>query len=229
MSLSEKASSRKPRKLPTQGLQPARCYAVIDLGTQTGTYKGQPKEPSLEVLFLWELAKFMITYKEGEAPVPSMVKQQYTFSTGAKAKLPGVLKSWAGDKMKKRPEKIGPDLLKKFVGLPCMITIVHSEDGQWANVGDGGRAVAPPMAEIPVPKLHNAPIFFNLDEFTWDKFKALPEFVQKMIRKSAEFPKICSKSPEPISADIAISSTDGMEDEEGSIVGFEDSDTPDEF
>jgi hypothetical protein len=204
MSLSEEASKRVSKKLPDVGIQPARCYAIIDLGTQPGSFKGQPTDPSLQIMFLWELTKFMnVPEDKTKKPWPCTIKQQYAFSAGAKAKFPDVLKAWG--KLSKRPEKIGVQLLKNYLGAPCMITVEHSEDGQWANVGSKGRGVSPFMKEnFAVPELHNKPIFFNMDEFSWDKFKELPEFVQKIVRNSLEFPSIASKNPEPVSQSTGV-------------------------
>jgi len=191
-------TSKPKRKLVPEGIQPARCYAIIDLGTQQETFQGKPKNPTRKVLFIWELTKFMVSYREGEPKEPLTIKQQYALSAGPKAKFPDVLKSWGS--LPKRPENIGNDLLKKYLGAPCMITVEHSQDKQWSNVGTAGRAVSPFMKDsFEPPVKHNTPAFFDLDAFSWESFHSLQPWIQNIIRKSEEFPKIVANNPEPIS------------------------------
>lgn len=200
-------AAKPKRKLVPVGIQPARCFAIVDLGTQQETFQGKPKDPVRKVLFIWELTKFMVTYKEGDKPEPLTVKQQYALSAGKKAKFPDVLKSWGT--LPKRPEKIGNDLLQKYLGAPCMLTIEHSEDGQWSNVGGSGRAVSPFMKDSFEPPIkHNTPIFFDLDAFSWEQFHSLQPWIQNIIRKSEEFPAIAAKNPEPIGSGSIASPID---------------------
>lgn len=193
MSLDPKNTAKMPKSLPEQGLQPARCFAIIDLGTQTGTFKGQPKEPAPELMICWELTKFMTTYKKEDGPVPATVMQKYTFSNGKKAKLPKVLKSWG--KLTKPIEELR---VKPYLGKYCMLNIVHSEDGEYANISDGGAGVNPYMIEIPKPAAHYKDVYFDLDNFSWEIFDSLPAYPKKLIQASKEWPAILKKNPAPV-------------------------------
>ncbi len=200
-------ATKKPKKLIPQGLQPARCFAIIDIGTHLVSFKGTPtldKDSGKQlqekrIIIFWEVPKYMITYKEGDKPQPSVISQVYSLSAGKKAKLPDVLKSWGP--MKERPAKISKALLSKFVGHLCMINVEHSKNGEYANVGGNGRGINPFMKEIAVPVKCKEPVLYDMDEFTWDSFGKLPPYAQTLMRSSLEFPKIAEKLPEPIKQD----------------------------
>lgn len=193
MSLNPDKVNKAPKHLPEAGLQPARCFAIIDLGVQPTSFRGQPGDPQAEVMLCFELTKFMKTFKEEEGPVPAMIMQKYAFSIGKKAKLPAVLKSWGS--LKKPVEKL---ILKPYLGQYCMLNIVHSEDGEYANIGDNGRAVNPFMKEIAKPKEHYAPMFFDLDNFSWADYNKLPKYAQTLLTKCQQWPEILKKYPAPV-------------------------------
>lgn len=227
-----KATSSAQRKLPEQGRQAARCYAIIDLGTQQGFFKGQPKEPAAEIMIIWELPKFMHVFQEGEPAKPLVISQKYTLSSGQKAKLPKVLKAWG--KMANPITSITPDFLSKFVGQWCMLDIEHNASKKdpsvlYANIGNSGLDVKPydPSVEND-PKFqkegHNEAFFFDLDKFSWEAYKKVPEWIQKTINKSLEWPQIVEKNPAPAN----IGNTDPVqtaEDDNGGIT-FDDGDAP---
>ncbi len=206
-----KDATKIQRKLPEEGRQPARCFAIIDLGTQKGFFNGKPKDPAPEIMICWELTKFMVTYKEGEAPQPITINQKYTYSSGERAKLPKILKSWG--KIANPVTKITPKFLSNYVGQYCMLDIEHNEGKdtgvKYANIGNKGLDVKPfektidtgngQKVTVTPPKPFHEKLFFNLDEFSWDQFYKIPEFIQKTIRMSEEWPKIIAKNPEPVS------------------------------
>lgn len=214
-------------KLPDTGLQQARCFAIIDIGTHKLSFKGQPtldKETGKQmtapkIMVYFELPGFINQPSEAGKgkPYPSRLQQEYIFSAGKKAKLPDVLKSWGP--MKKRPEKLTSELIKKFVGLKAMINIQHSENGEYANIGSNGRAINPWMKELGEPAKYNEPIFFDMEAFTWESFYKLPPYSQKLIRESLEFPGILKKMPEPIKADAETAIEDSFEDDGGIVAG----------
>lgn len=212
-----KEATKTQRKLPEQGTQPARCFAIIDLGNQPQVYQGIAKDPAPEIIIFWELTKFMVSYKEGGKPEPLIISQKYSWTSGEKAKLPLILKTWA--KRDTPLPKLTPAIIEQFVGKYCMLSVEHKvgKDGtKYANIAGNGRGVSPFMSEVKKPAEFHKGIFFNLDKFTWDQFKELPEYAQKLIRKSVEWPSIIAKSPEPVAA--GEQTIDAMADEEGGIV-----------
>ena len=217
MSLDPKQAAKIQRKLPDAGNQPARCFAIIDIGKQAQSFKGQAKDPAQRVMICFELSKFMHTFKEGQPAEPLAIFQEFTYSAGEKAKLPKVLKSWG--KLSKPVASIN---LKPYLGQYCMLNVEHtaSKDGTttYANISGNGLGISPYMKELgnPPQKFHKD-IYFDFDAWSWESFFKLPRRAQKRIRESVDFAGICSKFPEPIQAgsgevaqmDHAVD-TDGM-------------------
>ena len=97
MSLIAKAESNSGFTPVPPGMHLARCYRIIDLGTQKSVYKGTEKQ----------LHKIMIQFEvhseddEGnplltEKGEPLSISKNYTLSLGEKASLSIDLESWRG-------------------------------------------------------------------------------------------------------------------------------------
>ncbi len=219
----EEASGFPPRKLPDTGLQPARCFAIIDIGKQPTTFNGAEKPPQQQVMLCFEMTKFM--QKFGDKESASEIYQKYAWSTGDSAKLPEILTVWGG--LKKKPEKLTMEFIKAYCGAPVYLNIVHSEDGKWANISGRGRGVNKLPVEITKPAPYNEKTFFeipkDLSKFNWTEFYKLPKVAQAVIRKCTEFPIILQKSPEPTKTMEQNGAVNSMEQEH---VGIADGDDP---
>lgn len=238
---STEGTSFKPLVIPDAGLQPARIYAIIDLGSHLNFFNNQPvinkktgkQTISDKIMICWELTKFMNTPDDPSyKPFPATINCEYGYSADTKAKLPDVLKSCGP--MKTRPEKLNEELLKKFVGHLCMINVEHADGVDkktgkpriYSNISGKGRGVNPWMKEMPKPIACNEQIFFSLENFSWEVFYKLPKKAQDIIRKSLNFAGILAKHPEPIKADAKAELTDLSDNDgfEGIVMGEEESD-----
>lgn len=215
-------TTKPQRKLPDAGLQPARCFAIVDVGMQKVSFKGVEKDPQSEIMIFFELPKFMHSWKEGEPKQPLIVIQRYTWSAGQKAKLPKVLKSWG--KLSKNLESITVKLISQYVGAPCLLDIEHNErDGvTYANISAGGLGVRAITEEFKAPEPFYTKMFFNLAEFTWEKFNNLPVPAQKKIRESLNWSKILEKHPEPVNNQSSSQNSEDADD----IITNSDDDIP---
>lgn len=128
MSLTVKASGGTEFELTPEGGYTGRCIKVIDLGTQTSTGQFGTKQQK-KVMITWELLDDEVKMADGR---PYSVNQFYTASLHEKAQLRKDLEAWRGKKFTEL-ELEGFDL-KDILGAYCMIQIVHSADGQYANV-----------------------------------------------------------------------------------------------
>ncbi len=114
-----------------------------------------------------------------------------------KSKICKVLKAWG--KLKDLPKQLD---LKKYHGKWCEIKIEHKPNRTdpeiiYANIYDGGRGIDALSDEQKaiIPKLQTVPglnknIWLDFDNFDWNVYNELPEFIQKKIQKAKEWTAI---------------------------------------
>ena len=114
-----------------EGMWPAVCCDVVDLGIQKTMYGEQVK-----IEIRWQLEGI-----DPKTKFPYMVTQRYTPSLHEKSKLRPMLESWRGRRFSSEELK-GFDI-EKLLGANCQIQVLHnitSEGQVYANV----QAVIPP-------------------------------------------------------------------------------------
>ena len=190
-----------PKVLPPAGVHLAVCYSIIDLGTQPNMWQGQPK-PTPQIQISWELPNVLHVFDENKGPQPLSVHNIYTLSSADKAKLPAVLKTWGS--LKEKPH-ITAELLKKYLGAPCMVTIEHKPSTKdpntvYANIAMAGGAVSPRMQGLNVPQYPANPrLMLDLGNFNWETFDKIPKFMQEKLALSQEWSGIVAKHPRTVS------------------------------
>lgn len=167
---------------PKPGLQVGRFYRIIEVGTQTDTYKGETTIKKKALIF-WELAQKMDDGK------PFSVFKEYTQSLGTKATLRKHLESWAGKVMTEEQHKnFDP---KKLLGMACMLNLILNSNDKIKV--DGIMAVPQGTAK---PALFNPTQYFSMEAFDKDAFQALPDWIRAKIESSPEFKKLNAGSSE---------------------------------
>lgn len=162
----------------------ARCYQVIDMGTQPRTFEGKTTLNRM-VRLAFELPEELMlgTFDENAKGRPFSVTVNCKQSLHPKAQLRKLLVGWCGRDFKDAAEIEAFDP-RKLPGLPCRVTLV--ENGEYVNV-DGLAPVNPKKEKV--PKQVNASVFFSLDpdEFDEKVFDALPDFLKEKIKASPEY------------------------------------------
>lgn len=173
-------------ELAPAGAFAARCFRVIDLGTQTLTIKGETKMAH-QCLIGWELSKQMADGR------PFTINEKYTVSLHEKAKLRTVLESWRGRKFTEAERK-GFDL-KNILGKVCFVNIVHADKGDkaYANIA----SVMPVPDGMTSPPAHNEQIYFSINDWDESVFQKIPKFYQELIKKSPEFEQVDAVGSNP--------------------------------
>lgn len=118
------------RKLPEPGLHLAVCVDVVDLGEETTPWKdNKTGEQKIQhkCRIVWELDE-----QHPDFEGPHRVSQKYTVSLDQRANLRKDLERWRG-KAFTDSELQGFDL-EKLIGISAQLNIVHTDDGEWANV-----------------------------------------------------------------------------------------------
>ena len=162
---------------PDAGTHIARCVRVIDLGTQE--VGGQWPGAKPKVMLAWELPTSLHEW-EGEQ-VPMLTHRRFTANLSEKANLRKILDSWRGRKF--TPEELNGFQLEKVLGAPCMVTLVHSDDGKYANV----VAVTAMPKGMEVPPQHHPSIHYEIESGASEVFSGFSDNLQATIRKSSDW------------------------------------------
>lgn len=167
---------------PPSGTHPARCYRVIDLGTQKTEYKGETKFQH-KILISWEL----MCDEKMEDGRPFTIHQRYTYSSNEKAKLREHLEAWRGKAFEDSDFGPGGFDIRNVLDKGCIVTVVHNVQGgaTYANLA----SISPPMKGMSIPPLTNQKIYVSLEgnEFDPVAFAALPQRLRDTIAQSPEY------------------------------------------
>jgi hypothetical protein len=201
-------------EMTPEGTYIARCYKIIDLGTQTTTGMFGTKEQH-KVMISWELFGLdeNIVMKDNR---PFSVTQWYTVSLHEKSKLRADLEAWRGKKFTKE-ELEGFDL-GSILGAYCMIQVVHDESGKYANV----NAIMAYKGKK--PDAFNDNVVFDIDEPDMAVFEAMSDNMKAKIMSAPEWKGAGKLSHnEPDEADPKTSKDEvTVEDIEGDPINLDD-------
>ena len=170
------------------GMHLARCYRVIDLGTQKSEYLGQIKHlPKVmlqfEVFGEDENGKPLTTPK-GE---PLSVTKNFTLSLSEKATLRKDLQTWRGREFTN--DELRGFELKNVLGAWAMLSIVKA-------VGNNGKdysniqailSVPPQIKKAGLPEGHNPLVIFSIDEPDMAVFETFRDGLKEKIMSSPEW------------------------------------------
>lgn len=163
-------------QLCPEGMHLARCVRVIDCGTQRDAKFG--KEKHIGWVF-WEIPA--LTRDDGNV---QQIGKRYNLSHNEKSILRLDLQSWYGTHFDtKQLDDAGGFDLAKLIGRPALLNVVHSEDGQYANV----VSVNPLPAGMECPAQITESMLFELDPYDPIKFASLSNSMQEFIKGSAEW------------------------------------------
>lgn len=150
MMVKESGGSYKPAPA---GNHAAICIQIIDMGLQQSTYQGATRERR-QIRLVWEIDENM---EDGR---PYTISQNYTLSLNEKARLRKDLESWRGKAFSKE-ELEGFDL-EKLLGKPCLLNVIHNENGDrvYANVS----SISPMPKGMKAPDVVNDLICYSCDD-----------------------------------------------------------------
>lgn len=194
MGLTARATGGGSFKPLPPGMHLARCYRIIDLGTQKVEWKGAVKlQP--KVLVQWEVHG---EDEEGNPLVtdkgdPLSISKTYTLSMGDNSRLRTDLKSWRGRDF--TVEEMTGFHLRNILDKWCMLTVTHvtGDDGKtYANVSSV-NPVPSHLRKAGLPDGINEARFFDLDNPDMALFDALGDKLRAKIQSAPEWPK--NRSP----------------------------------
>lgn len=182
------------------GAHVAILIGIIDLGTQTDTYKGKQTE-SRRALFVWELPGEI--KPDGN---PFVLMKQFALYFKEGSKLREMIEGIRGKRFGDGEEY---DILR-LLDKPFQLTVNHTKSGD--NSYHQIAGIGPLVKGTPVPKRYNDPFTFvcngeqNPDSLAW-----LPwlygQSVPDIIRESKEW-KAHDRAPQPVPVGAAATADD---------------------
>lgn len=170
------------------GMHLARCYRIVDLGTQKSVWQDRVKHLH-KIMIQWEIhseddaGKPLLTSK-GE---PMSISKNYTNDLGDKATLRADLASWRSRDFTE--EERDGFVLKNILGQWCMLTVARTP-------GKNGKEYSNVVAVSPVPTAikraglpdgHNELGIFSLEEPDMNMFATFSRSLQEKIAQSPEW------------------------------------------
>ena len=163
-----------------EDLHLAICYGIWDLGSQFTHFSDRPVH---KVVIVWELPNCRGEFERNGKMVnlPRAISKIYTVSLHEKANLRKNLESWRGRKFTEEELK-GFDL-KKLLGVPCQIQVIHNvkDDKTYANISAIIKAPSgtKTMTENPLT-------FFSFEE-GMEIPSNTPQWIADLIKQADEF------------------------------------------
>lgn len=169
-------------EIAPEGVFLARCYKMVDVGTQTETSQFGTKE-NRKIYLYWELLQDddgeEIRMEDGQ---PFSIFNSYKLSMHQKANLRKHLDAWRGKKFTE--EEAAEFDLTKLLGAFCKLQITHStsKDGQktYANI----EAIMSTKKKV---EGINEISSFNIENPDMEVFNDLPEWLQNKIEDAPEW------------------------------------------
>ena len=185
MSLIASASGGSFTPVPA-GLHLARCYRIIDLGTQTSEYQGQTR--SLHKVMLG----FEVHGEDSEGkPLraetgPMVISKTYTLSLNEKAALRADLVSWRGRDFTITEARRFE--LKNVLGHWAMISVATAErDGkEYSNI-TSVNSVPQQIKKAGLPDGENELVYWEIETGDLEVMSKFGKGIQDKIRSAPEF------------------------------------------
>lgn len=185
MSLIASASSSSFKQVPA-GMHLARCYRIIDLGTQTSEYQGQVRKLH-KVMLGFEVHGEDSEGKPLRAETgPMVISKTYTLSLNEKAALRADLAAWRGRDFTITEAKRFE--LKNVLGHWAMISVATTErDGkEYSNI-NSVNPVPQYLKKLNIPDGENALVYWEVETGDLQVLETFGKGLQEKIRSSPEF------------------------------------------
>lgn len=193
-------------ELCPEGMHVARCCRIIDCGTQESKKYGKRKRMAW---IFWETPTVLRGAKTGEDASPHLVGKRYTLSHNPKAILRLDLESWYGRRFDDRKlDELGGFDLETLIGRAALLNVVHSEDGQYANI----MSVNPLPKGMVCPAAVHPVLVFGFDPYKPAVFEALSSGMQEFIKGSDEWQLAVNGHAREPSTDAAGAAAEPGED-----------------
>ena len=176
------------RELIPAGNYVARCYSMIEIGTVKESFQGDEKTLH-KVRIGWELPTELKVFNEEKGEQPCVISKEYTLSMNEKATLRKMLASWRGKDFTEAEAKSFD--ITKLLGVACMLNIIEKPGTKDPSVVYNEIASVSPMIKgMQCPAQVNPTFVISYDNFDFEKYESLPDFIKDKMKTSEEFRKM---------------------------------------
>ena len=165
---------------PPEGMHIARCFRLIDLGTQPKSYQGKPTGEARKIMASWEL----LGEDRMEDGKPFTISKSWFLSMHEKAALRKDLESWRGRAFTLE-EECSFDVAK-LLGAYCLLNIVQ-EPGADGTMYTKIKAITPLIKGMPKPEPVNENSIFDMDNPDMSMFEKFSDKMKEQIAGSREW------------------------------------------
>lgn len=178
------------------GMHLARCYRVVDLGTQKSEYLGTIKHlPKVMLQFEVhgedEAGKPIVTAKNE----PMTISKNFTLSLAEKATLRKDLQTWRGREF--TAEELRGFELKNVLGAWAMISVIKTTGNngkEYTNIA-AIMQVPPQVKKVGLPEGHNKLGIFSIEEPDMEIFGTFSDGLKAKIESSPEWQARSGSAP----------------------------------
>jgi hypothetical protein len=165
------------------GMHPALCCWVVDVGRQVVTYHGHDKEQE-KVIVTFEFPDFTHVFDEEKGPERRVMSRVFTNTLDSRGHLRPFLNSWRGRPFDDEELKKGFDVFK-LAAVPAVVLVetIQREDGE--NYKSVTKAL--PYKGEPIKSMVGI-IKYSVEEHDPVIFEHLPEWIQQRCMKSLDWP-----------------------------------------
>jgi hypothetical protein len=135
-----------------------------------------------KVRLRWELSDEIM---EGDDAKPFSISKTYTLSLHEKAALRHDLEAWRGKAF--TAEELKGFELKKLMGAPCQLTVVH-ETGKNGNTYANVKAISPlAKGMTPPPEAQNGLVYYEVEDGKNEVFESFTDKLKEFIAGCQEW------------------------------------------
>lgn len=165
---------------PPPGMHVARCYRLIDLGTQPKSYQGQAKGEARKIMATFEL----LGDDRMDDGKPFTLSKSWFLSMHEKASLRRDLESWRGKAFS--PDEEHSFDVSRLLGAYCILNVAE-EPGADGQIRTNIKSINPLMKGMAKPTPVNADTIFDADTPDMETFEKFSDKLKETIRSCREW------------------------------------------